>query len=590
MLTQHNDNGRTGQNLEEVELAPDTVNSGQFGRLLQFAVDGDVYTQPLYVAGVPIPDVGVRNVLYVATEHDSVYGFDADAARGSTAPLWKASFIDPNAGISTVPYTAAASTDITPEIGITGTPVIDAAAATLYVVANTKEPAGYVQRLHALDVATGAERAGSPVQIAPQVDGVGDGATNGVVAFDALRENQRPALLLAGGVVYVAWSSHGDHPPYHGWIVGYDARTLEQVAVFNDTPDGSAGGIWLSGGGLAADEGGDIFAATGNGTFDAAVGGRDFSESVLRLTSASGLYPVDSFTPYNYVALNAGDLDLCSSGVVLLPDQGGAHPRLAVAAGKQGTIYLLDRDDLGGFNAEDDSQVVQVLRAAIGPAFGTPAYWNGTVYYAGVNDYPKAFSLTNGQLSPTPVSEALERFGFPGGSPSVSANGPTAGIVWIVQSDGYGMGNPGVLHAYDAANLANELYHSDLTYGSDDAGPAIKFAVPTIANGKVYVPGRQTISVFGLLQPITPAPLVPTVTPTPAPTATPIPNLAVGLCVGDCSGDEQVTIAEVIEGVDIALNLLPTSACPAFACDGDGRVGIDCIVRAVDNAFNGCSS
>ena len=597
VLTQHNDNTRTGQNLQETSLTPTSVNATQFARLFQYSVDGDVYTQPLYVPGVSIPNVGVRNVVFVATEHDSVYAFDADHIDGTTAALWQTSFINPAAGVTTVSYMDVASTDIAPEIGITGTPVIDATSGTLYVVAVTKEQDMYVQRLHALDITSGLDQPGSPVVIAPEIAGSGDGGSAGVVGFDALRESQRAGLLLSNGVVYVTWASHGDHPPYHGWIVGYDAHTLEQVAVFNDTPDGSNGGIWQGGGGLATDADGNIFCVTGNGTFDANSGGRDFGESVLRLDTSDGLQEQDYFTPFNYVALNAGDLDLGSSGPLLLPDQPGAHPHLVLAAGKQGTIYVVDRDDLGQVHSRDDSQIVQSLPSAIGPAFGTGAYWNGTVYYAGVSDFPKAFQMTNGQLSATPVSQAATKLGFPGASPSVSANGTSQGIVWIVQSDGYGSGGPGVLHAYDATNLSLELYHSPTTSGPGDAGRAIKFAVPTIVNGKVYVPGRSALTVFGLLPSIATATSTATATgtstATPTPTTTgspgPSPTTAPSTCTGDCDDNGTVTVDELVEGVNIALGLAAADECPEFDCRGTGHVTVDCLVRAVNDALDGCS-
>lgn len=588
VLTQHNDNARTGQNLLETVLTPDTVRSSQFGRLFQYPVDGDVYTQPLYVAAVAIPGVGVRNMVYIATEHDSVYAFDADDTEGTRAPLWQDSFIDLAAGVTAVPYADTATTDIAPEIGITGTPVIDPTTGTLYVVAKTKEPSAYAQRLHALDIATGAEKFGGPVLIAPEAAGGGDGNTNGVLTFDALRENQRAGLLLLNGVVYITWASHGDHPPYHGWVVGYDAQTLQPVAVFNDTPDGSAGGIWQGGGGLSADDDGTIYCATGNGTVDGYLGGRDFGESVLRLSTADGLRVADYFTPFNYVTLNGGDFDLGSSGVLLLPDQPAARPHLAVTAGKQGTIYIVDRDDLGQFHAGDDSQIVQSLPSSISAAFGTAAYWNGTVYFAGENDFPKAFRLSAGHLSATPVSQGTTSFGFPGGSPSVSANGTSQGIVWVLQTDAYGTAGPAVLWAYDATNLANVLYQSTATAGPTDAGRALKFAVPTIANGKVYVPGRHTLTVFGLTLAMGTATARPTVTAPPTPRATRTPGAAPSDCPGDCNGDGRVTIDELVEGAHIALGMATLNVCPAFDCKGNAQAAVDCLVEAVDEALHGC--
>jgi hypothetical protein len=504
VLTYHNDSFRTGQDLTETVLTPANVQAVQFGKLFTYAVDGYVYAQPLYVSNVSIPGKGVHNVVFVATEHDSVYAFDADSNLGANAaPLWHDSFINPAAGVTTVSPNDVNTGDIVPEIGITGTPVIDASSGTLYVVAKTKEVSGgstnFVQRLYALDITTGAEKFGGPVVIQATLPGTGDGTDGqGHVAFSPLRENQRSGLLLQNGVVYIVWASHGDNGPYHGWVIGYNAQTLQQVAAFDTTPNGGLGGIWMSGAAPAADNTGNIYVSTGNGTFDAQTGGSDYGDSALRLSTSGGLSLTDYFTPFNQANLDAADADLGSGGVLLLPDQPGAHPHLMIFTGKEGKIYVVDRDNMGHFHAGIDS-IVQVLPGAVGGAWSTPAYFNGNVYYSTVGDVLKAFQLANGLLSTSPVSQASVAFGYPGATPSISANGNTNGIVWTLQTDAYGSSGPAVLHAYDASNVSRELYNSDQVGARDVLGGAVKFTVPTIANGKVYVGTETGLSVFGLL-------------------------------------------------------------------------------------------
>ncbi|HVM97812.1 MAG TPA: EF-hand domain-containing protein [Candidatus Acidoferrales bacterium] len=595
VLTSRSDNARTAHYPAETILTPATVGGGQFGALYQYAVDGEVYTQPLYVTGLSIPAIGVHNVVYFATQHDSVYAFDADNPLAS--PIWHVSFIDSAAGITPVSYTdVGGSHDIYPEIGITSTPVIDLASSTIYVVAKTKEPSGIFQRLHALDIATGTERPGSPVVIAAAVSGVGAGSLGGTLSFDPLRENQRVGLLLLNGAVYIAWSSHGGTPPYHGWVMGYDATTLQQIGVFSDTPDAVAGGIWMGGCGLAADADGDIYFGAGNGSFDANVGGNDYGESLIKLSTNGGLHLSDYFTPYNQLALSNGDYDFGSGGTLLLPDQTGAHPHLAVAAGKIGTIYLVDRDNLGHFNAVDDSQIVQSLPNAIGADFGTPTFWNDKLYYAAANDVPKAFQMSDGLFSPIPVSQGTQQFGFPGASPAISANGTQDAILWMVESDGYRTNSAAILHAYDPDDLSTELYDSNLA--GDAVAIATKFAVPTIANGKVYVGGRNAVTVFGLRAAPTPSSTAtaliaptPTATPTPpveaTPTIDPTPT-AYTPCAGDCNHDNVVSVDELVLGVRIDLGDAALDQCPAFDVNGDGEVTLDEILRAVNSALQDC--
>lgn len=518
VLTWHNDIARTGQYLVETTLTTANVAAATFAKLFTVTVDGQVYTQPLYRAGVPLPAGGAKNLVFVATQHDSVYAVDADAG----LQVWTTSFINPAAGVTTVPNADVSSADISPEIGITSTPVIDPSTNLLYVVAKTKEVTGagtsYVQRLHVLDLATGAEMLGGPVVIQASVPGTGAGSSSGNVPFDPLTQNPRSALLLLNGVVFIAWSSHGDNPPYHGWVMAYDAHTLAQRAVWNSTPYGAQGAIWMDGDGLACD-GTNLFFMTGNGNFDAnsaSAPNTDYGDSFVKLSTAGGtLQAVDYFTPSNQATLSANDLDLGSGGVLLLPDQPGAHPHLMIGGGKQGLIYLVDRDNLGGFNGTD--QVVQevdlnalgLVYPAVPPRtgtggvglFSTPAYFNGTVYYkpaapdfsVNVASPLLAFPLTGGTLS-TSFTQSVPTWGWPGSSPSISANGTANGIVWALDCDPT---KAAVLHAFDASNIATELYNSNQNAG-DLLDKGVKFTVPTIAHGKVFVGTQSTLTIFGL--------------------------------------------------------------------------------------------
>lgn len=507
-FTQHNDNARTGQNLNETVLTTGNVNNNQFGKLLSYPVDGFVYAQPLYVANV-LSGQGYHNVLYVATEHDSVYAFDADGS--NSTPLWKASFIDPLNGITTVPaadvQNGNSKGDITPEIGITGTPVIDSTRNVVYVVAETKEVSGnvttYVQRLHALDITTGVEMPHSPVVIQASVPGKGAGTDGlGNVPFIPHTQNQRPGLLLLNGVVYIAWGSHQDLNPYHGWVIGYDANSLQRVAAYNNSADTRGDGIWMCGAGLAADESGNIYFTTGTNEGLYTGTAVDYNDSFEKLSTSNGLIVVDFFAPYNRASLSAANADLGSGGPLLLPDQSTTPIHLLVGGGKDGTIFLLNRDNLGGFNPYNNSQVVQSLPNILGQIRGVPAFWQNNVYFVAVSDVPKAFLLYNGRLSSAPVAVASEKiYGYPGATPTISANGTTNGIVWALRTGQYGQTPPGpaVLGAYDAANISRILYTSSQAGVRDRAGPAVKFTVPTVANGKVYVGTQNQVNVYGLL-------------------------------------------------------------------------------------------
>jgi hypothetical protein len=499
VLTYHNDNARTGQNLSETNLTSANVNTNTFGLLFTCPVDGKVYAQPLYMAALAITNEGTHNVVFVATENDSVYAFDADDNTGSNAtPLWQVSFINPAAGVTTVPSADVNSGDLSPVIGITSTPVIDSASLTLYVEAKTKEVSAaatnYVHRLHALDLGSGAEKFGGPVVIQPVAPGTGDGNDGaGNVPFNGLRQLNRPGLLLLNDVVYVAYASHGDNGPYHGWVLGFNAQTLQPQGVFISTPNGGLGGFWEGGDGPAADDYGNLYLISGNGTFDG-TNNNDYADSYIKLTpSDTNLDLVDYFTPFNQQTLSAVDLDVGSGGLVLLPDAAGSstHPHLAVGAGKDGIIHLVDRDNFGQFNDSDNNQIVQSV-PAINASFGTPAYFNNTLYYIANNDTLKAFSCSNALLGTNPASASSTVFANLGDSPSISANGTINGIVWALQDDSLA-----ILHAFDATNVALELYNSQQAGGRDEIGLAVKFAVPTVANGKVYVGAASCLAVFG---------------------------------------------------------------------------------------------
>jgi hypothetical protein len=501
VLTYRNDSARTGQDLNEATLTLANVNSVRFGRLLSYPVDGAIYAQPLYVASVRMPGQvlgkNIHNVVYVVTEHDSVYAFDADGK--ASAPLWHVSFT--NASATSVPASDV-SDDTFPggEIGITSTPAIDPVGGTIYVVAYTAENGGYVYRLHALDLISGAEKFGGPVLIQASVPGTGDESNGqGQVPFDPKTHLQRPGLLLVNGVVYIGFGSHTDTPPWHGWLLAYNATTLHQVASFNTTPNGSDGALWGSGGAPAADANGNIYVATGNGTFDVSAGGLDYGDSVLKLNPGT-LTVLDWFSPFNTDYLAASDADLGSGGTMLLPDQPGPHPHLSVVAGKEGRIYLIDRDNLGHFNSVSD-QIVQELTGVINNNnLTTPAYWQGNIYYASQQDNLKMFTLSNGLLSTGPVAFSPETFGYAGASPSISANGLSNGILWAVDTSALPAG-AAVLRAYDATDVSHELYNSTQAGTRDTLGPAVKFTVPTVVNGKVYVGTGTELDVFGPLPP-----------------------------------------------------------------------------------------
>lgn len=517
VLTSRVDNARTGQNTNESVLTPANVNSNMFGKLFSYPLDGYLLAQSLILPNVNIPGKGVHNVVFAATEHNSVYAFDADNNGGAnSAPLWQVSFINPAAGITPLQSTIDLDKDTSPgfygpEVGISVTPAIDPVTGTIYVVAKTKEISGsntnFVHRIHALDVATGAEKFGGPVVIQGSVPGVGDGFVYpGTVAFDAFKHMTRPALLFANGTLYVTFTSHQDYPPYHGWVFAYNGYTLQQTGIFNTTPNGSGGGLWQSISGPAADAAGNVYFETGNGNFDSFHD--NYGDTVVKLSSVNGdLSLADYFTPYNQLALNLADQDIGSAGLILLPDSAGsaAHPHLMVAGSKAGTFWLLDRDNMGQFNPDADSQIVQEITGATKGMWCTPAYFNGSIYYAASGDNLKQFAVANAAINTTPVSKSTST--IPGNSsPMVSANGTSNAIVWVLQTSG-NQTSPAILHAYNATNVAQELYNSSQNSSRDNPGNAVKWAMPTIANGKVYVGTINSLAVYGQLSPI-PMPVI----------------------------------------------------------------------------------
>jgi uncharacterized protein (TIGR03437 family) len=506
VLTWHNDNARTGQNLQETILTPANVNASTFGKLFAIQTDGKVDAQPLYVPGITFSANSVHNTLFVVTEHDSAYAFDADTG----AELWHVSLLGANETTSD----DRGCGQVVPEIGITSTPAIDLQSGqhgTMYVVAMSKDGSGnYHQRLHALDLTTGAEQFGGPVEIRATYPGSGSEST-----FDPKVHKERPGLLIVNGAVYTSWGSHCDGGSYNGWLIGYSETTLAQVSVLNLVPNGSDGGIWASGAGPAADASGNIFLATGNGSFDTRLNSNgfpalgDYGNAFVKISTANGGSTVmDYFTMSNTTPESNADLDLGSGGLMLLPmlndAQGNPHA-LAVGGGKDGNIYIVDQNNLGKFNSNANS-IYQQLAAE--PIFSSPAWFNGTLYYGPAGSSLMAFAFTNGLFGSAPASQSSIKFAFPGATPSISATGTSNAIVWAAEN-----ATAAVLHAYDAQDLSRELYNSNQAGNArDHFGEGNKFIVPTVANGKVYVGTTTGVGVFGLLASATPAPVVTSVT------------------------------------------------------------------------------
>jgi hypothetical protein len=526
VLMSRTDLGRTGQSLTEPTLTAQSVTSATFGKVYSFPVDGQTYAQPLVKANLAIPGKGRFNTVFVATEQSSVYAVDAD----SGTPIWRRNFTSPATGL-TARTTNPTLEDVAPVVSITSTPVIDPVGGTLYVVAETVQSGSSAYYwLHALDITTGADKV-APVAIQATV---GSGGTP--LKINAATSQQRPGLVYSNGVVYVAFGSSGDSFPWVWWLVGYNGSTLSQVAVFCTSPGGSQGsGVWLSGEAPPVDSSGNIFLSTGNGIFTP---GGSWGNAFLKLSTSSGLAVADYFAPFNQSALGTADLDVSSGGVMILPDGAGgaAHPNLLLGTGKDGELYLIDRNNMGQFNgsytAPQNSNVVQWIYNQVGGtaiyptsvpmlysgnSFMTPAYWQNRVYLCGVKDYCKLFALTNGLLSTTPVSQTAATFGYPGIQPVISAasGSATAAILWGVERNA--TSNVSVLHAFDASNLASELYNSSQAANNRDTGGApIKFAVPTVANGKVFVGTQSTLDVYGVLAASPQRLATPTFAPTPS--------------------------------------------------------------------------
>jgi hypothetical protein len=502
VTTSQYDNFRTDATLTEKTLTPQNVNARQFGKLGTFKVDGAVYAQPLFIPSVEIPSKGTHDVLFVATEHDSVYAFDAN--RPGDPPLWQVSFLDKARGVTVVSEDDAQCPFIRPEVGITSTPVIDLKSGTLFVLARTKIRHAvardeYFQHLHALAITTGVEKFGGPKLITASVPGKGAGAVKGQVVFDPWHENPRAALVLANNILYLTWASSCDVDPYHGWVMAYDPQTLAQRAVLNVTPDGSEAGIWLSDTGPAADADGNLFVPTGNGTFDAVSGGHDYGDTVLKIALEGSSFAVrDYFTPHDQARISEADADVGSSGPLLLPDQPGPQRHLLLQPTKDSTIYVIDRDQMGKFSHDRDA-LIEMIHTT-GGGYGAMAYWNGQVFFAASDDNLRAYAIKNGHLALS--SSSSTKFANPGATPSVSADGKKNGIVWVIATKTWdGPDNkPAVLYAFDATRLGEPIYTSEQNSKRDRAALATRFVIPVVVNGRVYFGARGEVEVYGLLK------------------------------------------------------------------------------------------
>jgi hypothetical protein len=487
VLMHHNDVARTGQNLNETILTPANVNVNQFGKLFTQSVDGIVAGQPLYASNVLMADGLVHNVVIVVTQHNTVYAFDADNNLGNNAaPIWSVSLNNGGTPDPIADY-GCKGTGFS-EIGITSTPVIDSAKTTIYAVAKTVMPDGTRQfALHALDLTTGSEKLGGPMTIT---------GTYGSDSFLVMYQIQRPALLLENGSIYIGFGGNGcDIYQYNGWLFVYNAQNLQQQFIFEIAPNGKWSSLWGGGAGPAADEFGNIYIVTANGTYDGP-GNNDFGDSVIKLGwNGSDLDVLDYFTPYDQDYLNNNDLDLGSAGALILPDQPGLYPHELIAGGKEGTLYLINRDSLGGFDPDGDDVIQTIPGASAFQLVGVPNYWNGSVYIAGDRDYTKQYSLVNGLLTAQPVSQTSVLFGGNGAaSMSISSNGTSNGILWALDHSNW------VLYALDPTNLANMFYNTkQAPHYRDKLTSMVRFVTPTVSNGKVYIGGKTQLSVFGLL-------------------------------------------------------------------------------------------
>ena len=508
VTTYHYDNMRSGVQAKETILTPSNVLSGSFGKLFTLTVDGQVYAQPLIVAKLQMSDGISHDVLFIATEHDTVYAFDADNA--STQPFWSTSLLA--AGETTVPAGDTGSQDVSPEIGISGTPVIDPQQGVLYVVAKSKAivngQATYSQRLHALGLLDGKEMLNGPTLINASLAGNAVGAVNGIATFDQLRSHQRSALALINGTVWVAFASHGDQGIYHGWLLGYNSTDIsQQTQLFDNTPNGWLGGIWMAANGPSTDSSGDIYLTAGNGDYDATKSNYGASSVRLRpgITTPNGTVKViDSFTPSDKDYENSYDWDMGVMGSVILPDQTGPIPHLLITADKLGETYVINRDNFGGYDPMAN-HVVQTFLAGPNNLHQNGVFFNNTLYFSSDNApmYAYTFNPTTEQFMTTPSSATAQVYMctgcYVGGSaPTISANGTSNGILWTIDATSFNVPGPGILHAYDPTDLTHELYNSTQSTG-DQAPNAIKFTTPVVANGRVYVGANGAVAVYGLL-------------------------------------------------------------------------------------------
>jgi hypothetical protein len=572
-----------GQNTSETALTPTNVNTSSFGKLFSLPVDRTVYAQPLYVPGLTMSDGLVHNVLFVATENDSIYAFDADSNGGANAnPIWQVSLLTAahgaGAGATSVPWEDSGSPDVAPTVGVTGTPTINPATNTLYVVAATKENGIYFSRLHAINILTGAEQPNSPVEITATVAGTGNGSSGGKLTFSPLWENQRTALNYYNGYVYFGYGAHGDNGPWHGWLFAYNATTLAQSAVVCLSPNGYGSGVWEAGAGMPIDEdaaGGRMFLATGNGTHSAyppLSATTELGESIVDFNLANGgLTLADSFTAFNYQTLNDADLDVGSGGVLMVPDQPGAYPHILVQSGKEGRIVVLNRDQLGGYAAaggSSNTNALQDIDNAIKGLWSTPAYWNGNVYIWGDGDVPKLFKLNSGVMDTVPSSQSPITSAFPSPSFSVSSNGTQDGIAWAVRSDQFNTHGAAVLYAWSAADLTTPLYESDTNSKRDAAGAANKFSIPMVTNGKVYVAANGQVDVYGLFNG-EPNAVAPVITPDG----------------GTFSASQSVTLSTTTASAEIYYTLDGSAPTPASTLyTGPITISTDTTVKAIASA------
>ena len=501
VLTWHNDVARTGQNLTESLLTPANVSATTFGLLANVAVDGKVDAQPLYVSALRVNRHRAHNILFIATEHDSVYAVDADTGE----VYWQKSLL---LGGETTSDSRGCD-QVIPEIGITATPVIDRKAGangTIFLTAMSRDAAGtYYQRIHALDLLSGAEQSDSPVAVQATYPGTGDNSSNGSVVFDAKQYKDRPALMLLNGLLYTSWGSHCDIRPYTGWMISYNESTLKQAGVLDYTPNGSDAAPWNAGAGPATDSSGHVYVSLGNGTFDTTLTAKgfpsnsDYGNSMVKI-SASTLRVLDYWTMYNSVSESNGDVDLGSGGVMVLPDQKDSTGKvwhLAVAAGKDGNLYVADRDNMGHYDAANNGTIYQQLSGALpGGVWSSPAYFNERVYYGSVGSNMRSFPISAAQLDGNSIQTTSTVFAYPGTTPSISADGTANAIVWATENT-----SPAVLHAYAAGDLTTELYNSNQAASSrDHFGIGNKFIAPTIANGKVYVGTTNSVAIFGFIR------------------------------------------------------------------------------------------